>query len=112
MTTKILEATGRPKFGRGLSRMSGSVSLSITSNDEMIRGRAFSMFTATATDVDGSALTRTFTQVRYATEWLCDNFRISRRLRGPNDPLAMSEMDLQILDSMIDNAHHPERTGK
>ena len=98
MTTKILEATGRPKF----SGTTGIVRLSITSNDDV--------FTATATDVDGSALARTFTKLRYAIEWLTDNFRISKRLSGPNDPLAMSEMDLQILDHMIDNATNPERT--
>ena len=92
MTTKILEALGRPKF----TGTTGIVSLSITSNDDV--------FTATATDVDGSALARTFTKLRYAIEWLTDNFRISKRLSGPNDPLAMSEMDLQILDHMIDNA--------
>ena len=106
MTTKILEALGRPKF----SGTTGIVRLSITSNDEMIRGRVFSIFTATATDVDGSALARTFTKLRYAIEWLTDNFRSSKRLGGPNDPLAMSEMDLQILDHMIDNATNPERT--
>lgn len=99
MTTKILEATGRPKF----SGTTGIVRLSITSNDDV--------FTATATDtVDGSALARTFTKLRYAIEWLTDNFRISKRLGGPDDPLAMSEMDLQILDHMIDNATNPERT--
>jgi len=42
-----------------------------------IKSDADDTYTVTATDtVDGSAMSRTFTQVRYATEWVTNNFQI------------------------------------
>jgi hypothetical protein len=69
METVDLKCYGLPKF-RHNCPASRSV-LTIKSDDD-------DTYTVTATDtVDGSAISRTFTQVRYATEWIHNNFKIT-----------------------------------
>ena len=68
METVDITCYGLPKFQHNCP--SSLSMLTIKSDDD-------DTYTVTATDtVDGSAMSRTFTQVRYATEWVTNNFQI------------------------------------